>query len=107
MVAVETKNVFDLLLNLKILLQMNLLQKLLGKGLFRATCIPKTFRGSQAASKQRLFCYILELCSYVHSMVAYTELKLLCSCTALRSLGHVCLASVGAMIRVSSLTTRH
>lgn len=94
LLVAETKNVFDLLQYLKILLQMSLLQELLGKGLFRATRIPKTFRGSETTSKQRRFCYIPEPWCYVHNIVAYTELlllllcctELMCSCISLRSL---------------------
>jgi len=76
--------VFDLLQYLKILLEMNLLQELLGKGLFRETCVLETFEGSETASKQKRFCYSPEPW---HATVVYTgNIQLLRSCTALRNL---------------------
>lgn len=90
---------------------MNLLQELLGKGLCRARCVPKTFRGSETALKQRWFCCIPKPWSYGHTIVAYAgSAQLLCSCTALRSLasvfGQIFLDSVGEMT-VSSLTMQY
>lgn len=67
---------------------MNLLQESLGKGLCRATCVPKTSGGSESALKQR--CYVFVIFPNLGLMgipllLNTGSIQLLCSCTALRS----------------------
>lgn len=69
---------------LKILLQINYLQELLGKGSFRGKKkVPKAFRISETTSKQLWLCHIPDFICV--KLLPMRNIKLQCTCIALKS----------------------